>query len=89
MLGGQGPHHGAHIMVPALVVAALVGSYRLFEYGFDMKLKGAERRDSQRAGPGLNLRRVNGDALDKGLIIFEFLGPEESPVGGAWFITSL
>ena len=60
MLGGQGPYHRG--MVPAFVVAALVGSYRLFEDCFDMQLKRAERRDSQRAGPGLNLRRVIGDA---------------------------
>ena len=89
MLGGQGPYHGARRMVPALVVAALVGSYRLFEYGFDMQLKGAERRDSQRARPGLNFRRVNGDALDEVNVIFELLSPEQTAVGGAWFITSL
>ena len=85
MLGGQGLHHGARRMVPALVVAALVGSYRLFEYRFDMQLKRTEGRDSQRAGPGLNLQRVNGDALDEVHIVFELLGPEQTSVGGAWF----
>ena len=36
VLGGQGPYHGARRMVPALVVIALVGGYRLFEDCFDM-----------------------------------------------------
>ena len=89
MLGGQGSYHRARRMVPALVVIALVGGYRLFEDCFDMQLKRAERRYSQRARPGLNLRRVNGDALNKIHIISKFDTPEHSTVGGAWLITSL